>query len=310
MSMAKILVVDDEPFNLDIVAEYLDEMDFELVMVESGEEAWEALIRPDSNFDLVLLDRMMPGMDGIMVLRKMKADERLRAIPVIMQTAATSPEQVREGLAAGAFYYLTKPFEGEALQTIIRSALDDMRTRRELNANLSDHAQALACIGEGTFVIRTLDEAHKLASFVALLGPQPETLAMGLSELLVNGVEHGNLGIDIAEKSRLREADCWESEIERRLMLPENRDKRVSLRVCRQPERWLFEIRDDGPGFDWRRFLDFDPERAFAPNGRGIALSRQLSFSSLTYIPPGNLVLVTVPRGQASALLATGDEAP
>jgi hypothetical protein len=60
--------------------------------------------------------------------------------------------------------------------------------------------------------------------------------------------------------------------------------------------RWVFEISDDGPGFDWRRFLDFDPERAFAPNGRGIALSRQLSFSSLTYISAGQPVVVTVPR--------------
>ena len=201
MSMARILVVDDEPFNLDIVAEYLDEMDFDLVMVESGEAAWDELTRPDSSFDLVLLDRMMPGMDGIQVLKKIKGDAELRGIPVIMQTAATSPEQVREGLAAGAFYYLTKPFEGEALQTIIRSALDDMRTRRELNANLADHAVALSCITEGEFFVRTLDEARKLAAFIALLGPQPETLAMGLSELLVNGVEHGNLGIDFAVSS-------------------------------------------------------------------------------------------------------------
>lgn len=296
MSKARILVVDDEPFNLDIVAEYLDEMDFDLVMVESGEGAWAELSQPDSVFDLVLLDRMMPGMDGIMLLRKIKADERLGSIPVIMQTAATSPEQVREGLAAGAFYYLTKPFEGEALQTIIRSALDDMRVRRELKASLVDHEQALACLTEGSFTIRTLEEARTLASFVALLGAQPETLAMGLSELLVNGVEHGNLGIDFAEKSRLREADRWEEEVARRLALESNRDKSVRLRVWGDDTRWIFEIRDDGPGFDWRRFLDFDPERAFAPNGRGIALSRQLSFASLTYLPPGNQVVVTVPK--------------
>lgn len=301
MSKARILVVDDEPFNLDIVAEYLDEMDFDLVMVESGDAAWEALCDAEGRFDLVLLDRMMPGMDGIMLLRKIKADERLNSIPVIMQTAATSPEQVREGLAAGAFYYLTKPFEGEALQTIIRSALDDMRVRRELRASLNDHAKAMHCMTEGSFTIRTLEEARNLASFVALLGPQPETLAMGLSELLVNGVEHGNLGIDFAEKSRLREEDRWEDEVAHRLSLAENRNKSVRLRVWGDDSRWVFEIRDDGPGFDWRRFLDFDPERAFAPNGRGIALSRQLSFTSLTYLPPGNQVVVTVPKAEASA---------
>ena len=114
----------------------------------------------------------------------------------------------------------------------------------------------------------------------------------------MNGVEHGNLGIDFAEKSRLRESDCWEDEIRRRLTLPEFKDRAVRMRVRKDPTRWVFEISDDGEGFDWRRFLDFDPERAFAPNGRGIALSRQLSFSSLTYIPPGNRVVVTVPREQ------------
>jgi CheY-like chemotaxis protein/anti-sigma regulatory factor (Ser/Thr protein kinase) len=301
MNKAKILVVDDEPFNLDIVGEYLDEMGFELVMVDSGEAAWDALSQPDSNFDLVLLDRMMPGMDGISVLRLIKGDERLRSVPVIMQTAATSPEQVREGLAAGAFYYLTKPFEGEALQTIIRSALDDMRVRRELTASLAEQAQAIRCIKEGEFRIRTLEEARVLASFIALLGPQPDTLAMGLSELLVNGVEHGNLGIEFSEKSRLRESDSWEEEIARRLALPENQDKVVRLRVRSDESRWVFEIRDDGEGFDWRKFLDFDPERAFAPNGRGIALSRQLAFASLTYLPPGNQVVVTVAKGQELA---------
>ena len=294
MSMARILVVDDEPFNLDIVSEYLDEMDFDLVFASSGEAAWEELCRPDSRFDLILLDRMMPGLDGITVLKRIKADPRLHNIPVIMQTAATSPEQVREGLAAGAFYYLTKPFEGEALQTIIRSALDDLRVRRELTSNLADHVLAMSTLTEAAFCIRSLDEAHKLASFVAMLGPQPDVLAMGLSELLVNGIEHGNLGIDFSEKSRLRESDNWEEEVARRLVLPENRDKAVRLRVWRDERRWVFEIRDDGPGFDWRRFLDFDPERAFAPNGRGIALSKQISFASLTYLPPGNQVVATV----------------
>jgi anti-sigma regulatory factor (Ser/Thr protein kinase) len=124
---------------------------------------------------------------------------------------------------------------------------------------------------------------------------------MGLSELLVNGVEHGNLGIDFAEKSRLREADCWEEEVARRLALDENRGKSVRLRVRGDDSRWTFEIHDDGPGFDWRRFLDFDPERAFAPNGRGIALSRQLSFASLTYLPPGNQVVVTVAKPERHA---------
>ena len=76
--------------------------------------------------------------------------------------------------------------------------------------------------------------------------------------------------------------------------------KRVSFRFTARDGGYDLEVEDQGPGFDWRGFLDFDPERAFAPNGRGIALSRQLSFATLTYIPPGNAVVVTVTRNKSA----------
>ncbi|NTV10856.1 MAG: response regulator [Zoogloea sp.] len=294
MSAANILVVDDEPFNLDIIAEFLDGADYALRMALSAEEAWAVLISPDSDFDLVVLDRMMPGMDGMALLRKIKAEPRLSDLPVVMQTAAASPDQVREGLEAGAFYYLTKPFEPEALQTIIRTALADMRVRRELRGSLSSQAMALRLMRDATFEVRTLDEAQALAALVAQVCRPPDAVALGLSELLVNGVEHGNLGISFDEKTRLRETDTWELEVQRRLELPENRDKRVRLRIRRMVAGWTFEVCDEGAGFDWPRYLDFDPERAFSPNGRGIALSRQIAFSSLDYFAPGNRVLATV----------------
>jgi len=53
-------------------------------------------------------------------------------------------------------------------------------------------------------------------------------------------------------------------------------------------------VRDEGPGFRWREFLELDPSRAFAPNGRGIALARELAFSGLEYKDPGNLVVAIV----------------
>ncbi|MCB1917743.1 MAG: response regulator, partial [Rhodocyclaceae bacterium] len=120
-----ILVVDDEPFNREILAEVLDDPAYRISVAEDGGQAWDRLTADGESFDLVLLDRMMPGMDGLEVLRRMKDTPRLRDLPVIMQTAAASPDQVREGIAAGAYYYLTKPFELETLLTIVRAALDD-----------------------------------------------------------------------------------------------------------------------------------------------------------------------------------------
>ncbi|QID19015.1 response regulator [Nitrogeniibacter mangrovi] len=296
MSVTRILVVDDEPFNLDIVSEYLDEEGYDLGMAGSGEEAWELLQNPQHGYDLVILDRMMPGIDGMEVLRRIKADTRLGELPVIMQTAAASPDQVREGLAAGAYYYLTKPFEPESLQSIVRAALDDLRQRRNLSQRIELHVGALRTLENGRFSFRTLDEAHALAALTASLCDEPEIVVLGLSELLINAVEHGNLAIDFAEKSRLREEGRWEAEVERRLALPQYAGRRAHLSVVAREDAWIFEIEDDGDGFDWHNYLELAPERAFAPNGRGIALARQLAFSELEFQGKGNCVKAVVSR--------------
>ena len=101
VSYKHILVVDDEPFNREIILEILDDPGYRLSVAEDGDEAWTRLSQAGETFDLVLLDRMMPGIDGLEILRRMKAAPALRDLPVIMQTAAASPEQVREGIAAG-----------------------------------------------------------------------------------------------------------------------------------------------------------------------------------------------------------------
>lgn len=310
----RILVVDDEPFNLEIIAEYLaDAGDFDLAFAEDGEAAWDVLNGPGS-FELVILDRMMPRLDGLSLLKRMKADGRFGGTPVIMQTAAASADQVREGLAAGAHYYLTKPFEPDALVSIVKAAVDEQRQRRELAGRLDEQQQALRLIDEAAFSVATPAEARTLVAFLASLCPTPDLAAMGLSELLANGIEHGNLGVSYAEKTRLKLSDGWDAEIGRRLALPENRGKRVRVHLMRQPWELVFTVTDEGAGFDWARYLDFDPERAFDPNGRGIALARQLAFSRLEYRGRGNEVVAVValpdPAAAAEAAASAAADSP
>ena len=114
-----LLIVDDEPLNLEILSEYFDGQGYRLSMAENGEVAW-AMLKQHPDVDLVLLDRMMPCIDGVELLKRIKADPELKPIPVIMQTAASAPEQVREGLLAGALYYLTKPYERDSLLSIVQ----------------------------------------------------------------------------------------------------------------------------------------------------------------------------------------------
>ncbi|EKE18344.1 MAG: response regulator receiver [uncultured bacterium] len=291
----QLLAVDDELLNLEILSEYFsDEPALSLQMADGGETAWQLLQNPENDFKAILLDRMMPGLDGIGLLKRIKSDPRLAGIPVIMQTAASSAEQIREGLEAGAYYYLTKPYRRDNLLAIVHAALIDAEARDALRRQLHGHINSLQFLKQAEFSIRTVDDASQLASFIAQACPNAEMVVMGISELLINGVEHGNLGLSYAEKSRLKRDDSWRPEIERRAALSMNLDKDVKLSFRRDEAQITLRVVDQGGGFDWQKFLEIDPERAFDPNGRGIAMARLLSFSTLSYEGCGNTAIATI----------------
>jgi len=294
MNKERVLVVDDEQLNLFIIEEFLAQEDIELEMHSNPLEAWASLSAPDSDFSLVVLDRMMPELDGMELLRRMKREARFADIPVIMQTAASSPDQVREGLEAGAYYYLTKPYEPEALISIVRAALEDRRGRSQLRSRAArlEEAQALIQCVEYRFV--TLDDISSLVSVLAGMCPVPDVVAPGLSDLMVNAVEHGNLGVTYQEKSLLKWEGDWEAEIKRRLALPQFAGRFAMVRAERSATAVTFTITDQGEGFEWQKFLTFDPDRAFDPNGRGIAMARMMSFAALEYQGRGNVGVAQV----------------
>lgn len=291
----RILAVDDEPINLEIIGEILDDPGYRVEFAANAESALERLEASGEHpFHLAILDRMMPGMSGIELLRRMKADTRFSAMPVIMQTAAAAPAQVREGIESGAYYYLTKPYEPEALAAIVRAALADVAEQARVVRLAEAHADALRLALRGEFAFRTLTEAEAVAGLLAALCPVRDLAAMGLSELFFNAVEHGNLGITYGDKTRLKKEDAWEAEIAKRLADPVLGARRARVSFDRRSGQIVFTVIDEGTGFDWSAYLDFDAARATDPNGRGIAMARRLAFSTLEYQAPGNVVVATV----------------
>lgn len=285
-----ILVVDDEPFNLEIIAEYLDELGYELAMATSGEAAWSLLQADPHRYSAVILDRMMPVVDGIEVLRRIKCDKVLKMLPVIIQTAAAAPEQVAEGLREGAFYYLVKPFNPTVLRAVVATAMRDRAEYFVEKKDVDDKLRAFQYLEDATFEFRTIQEARQVAMLLACFCPSSETALMGLTELMLNAVEHGNLGITYEEKTQLIADGRLRDEVERRLALPEFAGRVVSTRFRRSGNRLIFNITDQGKGFDWTSYLEMNVERLMHNHGRGIAMSRNLAFTHLTYHPPGNSV--------------------
>lgn len=291
----ELLVVDDEGFNRDILEEYLGGAGYAVTLAEDGEAAWETLNSSGHNFSAVLLDRMMPRLDGMGLLRRIKSVARFAHIPVIFQTALDNPSDIVEGMNAGAFYYLTKPVSKDVALAIVQSAVSVRILSRPRRDELAEEKRHLfAMLRRGEFQMRTLDEARDLAKMLSGFFPDPSRALLGLSELLINAVEHGNLGISYTEKSRLLQEARWEEEVRRRLEKPESAGKMVNVQIEHLPHEICVTITDCGSGFDWKNYLEMSPERAFDPNGRGIAMSRMMSFDALEYRGNGNQVMAVM----------------
>lgn len=126
--MAKILIVEDDSFVMDIYHTKLSQEGYETVEARNGIEAMKKLeeVKPD----LILLDIIMPYMDGIEVLRKIKKDDNLKAIPIILLTNLSQKEEINEGLGLGASDYLIKShFTPSEVLEKIRICLDANNTK-------------------------------------------------------------------------------------------------------------------------------------------------------------------------------------
>lgn len=121
MKKEKILVVEDEADILELIRYNLEREGYRVKGVETGEGALELLAK--ESFDLVLLDLMLPGLDGLTVCRRLKESPELRAVPVIMVTARGEEADVVTGLELGADDYVAKPFSPRELTARVRAVL-------------------------------------------------------------------------------------------------------------------------------------------------------------------------------------------
>ncbi len=290
----RVLLVEDNALERTLLVHDLKSMGYSVRISIDGEDAWSILEANPDAFDVVLLDNVMPRLNGIELLARMKKDRRFRLLPVIMQTATTTREAMLEGIQAGAYYYLPKPFDPEMVGAVVRTAANDYAGYRRVQENLRRGMQSLSMLQEARFTLRTFEQARDLGSMLATACPEPERVVVGLTELLFNAIEHGNLGITYEEKTALDTREAWQAEVSARLALPENQHKRVEFLFERLPNEIRFTIRDEGAGFDWRRFLQIDPRRAFDTHGRGIVMARAYSFSSVDFNESGNEVVARV----------------
>jgi len=170
---SKILIVDDEPFNLDLLEQEL--ADYEYAIERAGDGV-EALEKTDSfNPDLILLDYMMPKMNGIEVVKRLKQNERHKTIPIILLTAKATQEDKVAGLDAGADDYVTKPFDSVELLARVRA----MMRLKGMHDTLEEWNRTLA-----DTVKKQVNELQRMERLKRYLSPQIAETILGDDERL------------------------------------------------------------------------------------------------------------------------------
>ncbi len=289
-----VLAVDDSRTQLALIVDKLGQYGYKALQAENGAVALEIIEANAADIDAIILDREMPIMDGMALIRKLKATPRLRRLPVVMLTGLDRPDQVSEGIAAGVFYYLTKPLQDDVFGAVLSAAITESRRGRALGQELQKHRTAFSLLNEMGFTLRTLEQAEDTASFLANAYPRPERVVNGLAELLINAIEHGNLELGHIRKAELLQSGGYQAELTKRAADPHYASRHVQARFVRAGGALQVTITDQGQGFDWQRWLRFDPSQAGAKNGRGIAQAHLIGFDTLVYNQAGNSVTATI----------------
>jgi DNA-binding response OmpR family regulator len=212
------LIVEDDPDTARVLASYLEQMRFRPTVFHEGRPAvpWVREHLPD----LVVLDLMLPDMDGYDICAALKLDRRTNLVPVLIATARADPRDRVHGLQVGADHYLTKPFTGEQLHTAVRAVLAWREDLRRLGTT-----------GEIRFQMQSstsyLEELNQLLAslfyFTPLSQKQVNHLTLAVRELGTNAIEWGH----------------------------RNQAQRIVTVTYRiDPQKVAISIRDTGPGFD------------------------------------------------------------
>ena len=177
MQYPSILIIDDDPDNFDVIETLLDNEDYQLHYAASGQQAIKSLdvFQPD----IILLDVMMPGMDGIEVCQRIKAMPQWEAVPIIMVTALTGKKDLAQCLSSGADDFISKPIDRSELTARVRSML---RIRQQYQQLETFNARLEAMVQK-----RTAQLQRMIAEDALTLLPSRTFLLQKLTEILQSG---------------------------------------------------------------------------------------------------------------------------
>jgi CheY-like chemotaxis protein len=227
--MTHLLIIDSEPTQLIALEAVIKGWGHGCSTAGDAAGARQRLEENDFAYDAVLLDWGLPNGEGLGLLEWIKRRPEGSDLEVIIQSRREVPQDIRDAIHRGAYYYLTKPYEWPQLRALIQAAESSRDLKRSLKRRVSEIQDIVRLLDTAKLELRHLDEAEVVAAHLGAAAGDPQ-LGIAVLELLINAVEHGNLGISYEEKSDLRESGRYERELEEDLGL------RSGLRLREVPQ--------------------------------------------------------------------------
>ncbi len=235
-----VLIVDDNPINLGVVSDYLEDYGFEIMVAQDGESGLTKAIKGQP--DLILLDVVMPGIDGFETCCRLKAHQATQEIPIIFMTALTSTEDKVKGFEVGAVDYITKPIQQEEVMARATTHLrirDLARQLKEQNQHLEKKAIQLETISQvGRQIISILDLRELLEKIVAFIQTKFDYYFVGiwlLDEAQDSGRTEDRLVLQVGVKRG--ETPQYEPG----LVIPINLSHHIIVSVCRTRQYYMLD---------------------------------------------------------------------
>ena len=242
----RILIIDDHPTNIDVLYDYLSDLGYEVLVAEDGKSALERIHY--SLPDIILLDIMMPDLDGFETCDRLKADPRTAEIPVIFVTALGGLSDKIRGFSSGAVDYITKPYQNHEVLARVRTHL----TLRRLRDQLATHVERLQEQNDSLDAYaRTV--AHDLKNplnlvlnFARLIEENPSLDPQAKEDLdyllksaeRMNHIIHDLLLLSQLRKDELRPVRVRMDSVVRQALDRLHQDLQSKSAKLRQPEQW------------------------------------------------------------------------
>lgn len=271
--------------------EQLQRLGFSVLHVQQGPDAMDELNMLAGSAEAVILDWRCEGVKDAPFAEALAHTASVIGLPVLTLAAASRAEDLATAAEAGLADHLPTPCQLADLKAMLTEVVKKRRQRPDVSAlNLED---AVTLLESCKFRFRTPDDVEKLVPLIARIFPKPHRAAAGISELMMNAIEHGNLEIGQERKADWIARGVYRAELAKRLSTPPFSSRWGEVIINRRADGIMIVIMDQGCGFCWQDLIKNPGAENGAmavAAGQGIAKAKAESFDDLRFNHQGNQV--------------------